>query len=141
MAKLSPSEFAEKWARRTKAATQDMAKGIERVTESPGQKAAEKKDKWIKRLMEKETQDKWAQNVAAISLEEWKRRAKELGVQRVSAGVDKATNEMQEFAQQLLAYQESALQQIKNMPDVTKEDARARMNAWFDLMSKFRFKK
>ena len=40
MAKVTPQEFAEKWARRTQGATQDYIRGIDRVTEAPGVKAA-----------------------------------------------------------------------------------------------------
>lgn len=141
MAKLNSVEFAEKWARRTKGSTADMAAGIAKVTEAPGEKAAKKIGKWIAKLSDPEVQQKWKTNVAAVSLEEWKQSAITLGVQRVAAGVDKSEAKMEKFAGQLIAHQEANLPKIHAMPDLTKEDSRSRMSAWFDIMSDFKPKK
>jgi len=40
MARVNASEYAEKWGRRTKVATEDYRKGVERVSQAPGEKAA-----------------------------------------------------------------------------------------------------
>lgn len=140
MPKMSPSEFAEKWARNLKGATSDIIRGIDRVTEAPGEKAARKKDKWVARMTDPTVQARWAQNVAGVSLEEWREAARTLIPQRLGGGVDRAIDGMADFAAALLAYQERALGEIARMPDVTLEDAKQRMLKWFDMMSKFKYK-
>lgn len=138
MAKLTGSDFAEKWARRLSGATEDIRAGVEAVSESPGKKAAEKKAKWVARLTEAATQEKWAKNVAAVTLDDWKRAITEIGIPRVSAGVNAAVPKVAKFGEQLLSYQNANIGKVKGMPDVTLSDSKARMDAWFDIMSKFK---
>jgi hypothetical protein len=138
MAKMSGSAFAEKWARRLAGATEDIRAGVETVSESPGKKAAEKKAKWVAKLTEAATQEKWARNVGSVTLDQWKRAITEVGIPRISAGVNAATDKMARFGEQLLSYQEANKGKIAGMPDVTLSDAKARMDAWFDIMAKFK---
>lgn len=138
MAKLTGSEFAEKWARRLSGATEDIRSGVESVTEAPGKKAAEKKAKWAAKMAEAATQEKWARNIAAVTLDDWKRAITEVGIPRISAGVNANVPKMAKFGEQLLSYQNANIGKIKGMPDVTLADSKARMDAWFDIMSKFK---
>lgn len=138
MAKVSASEFADKWASRLSGATDEIRRGVERVTESPMAKAAQKKAKWVARMTDPKTQEKWAANTGAVTLEEWKRALLDIGLGRISGGTTKAKPKMQRFAEALLAYQDSVAAKVRAMPDVTLEDSKARMIAWFDAMSKFR---
>lgn len=143
MAKLrvNASEFAEKHARRTKAALEDMRRGVESVTESPGAKAAAKADKMRQRLMEALESGKWARRVAAVSVDDWKRAMLEKGVQRVSGGIDGARGKIEQFAQQLLEHEASLKDQVDRMPDLTLEDGISRAVAWIRGMSDFEFKR
>ena len=141
MPKMTGSEFAEKWSRRLAGATEDIRRGVESVSEAPGKKAAEKKTKWVAKMTEASTQEKWARNVAGVTLEEWKRKTLEVGLGRISSGVTASTPRMAKFGEQLLTYQETNLPKIRSMPDVTLADTKARMDAWFDIMSKFRASK
>jgi hypothetical protein len=138
MARMSGNDFAEKWGRRLSGATEDIRKGVENVTEAPGAKAASKKAKWVAKMTDAAVQDKWAKNVSAVTVDEWKRKTLEVGIGRVSAGVSAATSKMSKFGEQLLSYQENNLPKIRSMPDVTLSDSKARMDAWFDIMSKFK---
>jgi len=138
MAKLTGSTYAEKWARRLSGATEDIRAGVESVTEAPGKKAAEKKAKWIAKMNDTATQAKWAGNVAAVTLEDWKRKTTDVGIPRVSAGVNASVDKMAKFGEQLITYQNAQQGKIKAMPDVTLSDSKARLDAWFDIMAKFR---
>jgi hypothetical protein len=138
MAKLTGGEFAEKWARRLSGAVEDIRRGVESVTEAPGKKAADRKAKWIAKMTDTNVQNKWASNVAAVTLEQWKRATAEVGVGRIAAGASASVDKMAKFADQLLSYQSANLGKIRAMPDVTISDSKARMDAWFDIMSKFK---
>lgn len=137
MAKMTPREWREKHARNTKAARDDMIKGIGKVTEAPGVAAAAKSDKMLAGITEAVSSGKWADRVSAVPLAEWKRLMTEKGVARVSAGIDAAAGDIEAFAQQLGDFQDTYLPQIQSMPDLTIDDSEARMVANMRNMSKF----
>lgn len=136
--KLNPQQFREKHARRLKAAVDDIRLGVERVTKAPGGLAAAKKDKWIQNLQKTETVEKWARRTAAVTLEDWKEKMLTKGVGRIAAGVDGAAAKVEDFAEKLIAHQNSGLTQIEQMPDLTLEDSIQRASAWIRHMSNFK---
>lgn len=138
MVKVTAAEFAEKWGRKLKGATEDIRRGIEKVTEAPGEKAAAKVDKMKARLNEKIDDGTWARRVAGVSLSEWKEKALNKGIGRIAAGVDGAGNKMQEFAAEFLPHVERGQEIINAMPDTTLEDAKARAVAMIDHNAKFK---
>lgn len=136
--KVTSDEFAEKWNRRLKQSTQDIVKGVSKVTEAPGKKAAAKKNKWAARMSDPTTHDKWAKGVGSVTVDEWRDAIVSVGVPRIAAGADRAQSKVEDFASKLLAHQQAGLSKIESMPDMTLEDAKARAVAWIDHMSKFR---
>jgi uncharacterized protein YeaC (DUF1315 family) len=140
MAKLTPEQFAEKHNRRTKAALDDMRAGVEGVTVAPTEKAAAKQEKMRQRLLEALESGKWANGLKRVSLEEWKQKMIELGLNRVASGLDANKKKVEEFAAQLLPHIEAGQKLIEKMPDVTLEDSINRMTAFIRHMSKFQRK-
>lgn len=138
MAKLTPSEFQEKHARRLKAAVEDVRKGIDRVTESPTDKAAAKQDKMLANLTAAVTSGKWAAGLKRVSLEDWKRAARDIGVNRIAAGIDGAKDKVIAFAEQLLPHIDRGKDKIKSMPDVTLDDNINRMTTFIRHMSEMK---
>lgn len=136
--RVTAEEYADKQARRLKAATEDIRRGVQRVTVSPTQKAAEAQDKMIARLTESVQSGKWAAGLRRVSLEEWKSKMLEKGIQRIPAGIDAAHDKVVAFASDLLAFEDTLLTKIEAMPDLTLEDSIARANAWMRGMSKFK---
>lgn len=122
MAKLTPAEATEKHARRLKASTEDMRRGIERVTESPTEKAAAKQDKMLANLTASVQSGKWAAGLKRVSLDEWKKKARDVGVNRVAAGIDAAKEKVQAFFEDLLPHIDRGQAVIAAMPDVTLDD-------------------
>lgn len=137
MAKLTPQEAADKYGQRMKAAVADIRRGVERVTEAPGAKAAAKADKWHARLTAEETKQKYIRRVGAVSLSDWKAQTLNKGVGRIAAGVDAANAKMASFFGELFPYQESLKGQIDTMPDTTIEDSVNRAAFWIRGMAKF----
>ena len=120
MARVSPAEAAEKWARRLSGATEDIRAGIERVTEAPGRAAAAKRAKWEAGIQA--SRDKWERNVAAVSLEDWKRKAIEVGVPRVAQGAQQNVDKVQVFMEEFIPHLDRGVERVKSMPDTTPED-------------------
>lgn len=137
---ITPEEFADKLARRLKAAIPDIQAGIQKVTENPMQKAATKKAKMLQNVTEAVQSGKWEAGLRRVSLDEWKQKFTEKGVNRIAQGIDSSKDKVVAFASQLLEYEKSLKAQIDQMPDLTLEDSLNRMTTWMRGMSKFRRK-
>ena len=138
MAKLTSAEFQEKHARRLKAAVEDVRKGIDRVTESPTEKAAAKQDKMLTNLTASVNSGKWAAGLKRVSLEDWKKKTRDVGVNRIAAGIDAAKSKVIAFAEELLPHIDRGQAKIKAMPDVTLDDNINRMVAFTRHMSELK---
>ena len=136
--RITPEEAQEKHARRLKAATEDIRRGIDRVTESPTAKAASKADKMLQKVSESVQSGKWAAGLRRVSLEEWKEQTRDKGVNRIAAGIDASADKVTSFFTDLFGYQDKGLAEIARMPDMTLEDSISRATAWMRYMSKFR---
>jgi len=137
MAKLSAAEFQEKHARRLKGAVEDVRKGIDRVTESPTAKAAAKADKMLTNLTSAVQSGKWASGLKRVSLEEWKRKTRDVGVNRIAAGIDASKDKVIAFAEELLPHIDRGQEKIKGMPDITLDDSINRMTTFTRHMAGF----
>ncbi len=135
MAKVTPQEYAEKWARRMKGSTEDVRRGIEKVTEAPGQAAARSADAMLAGVTRSVQDGTWARQVARVSLQEWKEKALSKGINRIAAGVDAAQSRQVQMAQDLLAAVDSVADEVRRMPKGTLEDGINRMTAFARGMS------
>lgn len=138
MAKLTAAEFQEKHARRLKAAVEDVRRGIDRVTENPCEKAVAKKDKMLTNLTAAVNSGKWENGLKRVSLEDWKRKARDIGVNRIAAGIDGAKDKVVAFAEVLLPHIDRGRDKIKGMADVTLDDNINRMTTFIRHMSELK---
>lgn len=121
MARITPEEAAAKWSRNLGAATQDIQRGIERVTVAPGQKAAQQKGLWVQRVQA--SQDKWARNVAAVGVEEWRQAAIQKGLPRIASGASAAEPKMAQFQREFLPHLDAGLSRLATMPKGSLQDS------------------
>lgn len=134
---LTPQQVTDKWASRAASATQAMTDGVNNVQTAPGALAAAKQDKMLANLMEAVNSGKWARNVSAVTLADWKAAMLSKGIQRYGAGVTSAKPKMQAFMTKLLPYQQNIKSQLASMPDLTLEDNINRAIFVIREMSKF----
>ena len=134
---MSAEEFAQKQAARLKNSISDISAGIDRVTESPTAKAAKRADKMVAGVQAAVASGKWASRLQAVSLEEWKKKAKDKGLGRIASGIDGAHDKVVAFASQLLPFEANLADKVNKMPDLTLEDSINRMTYWVREMSKF----
>ncbi len=138
MAKVTPEEYQEKHARRLKASVPDIQRGVERVTRNPMEQAAAKKDKMLANLTAAVTDGKWERGLKKFSLEDWKSKMVNKGVQRLSSGIDGARDKVIEFAGELLPHVDAGVSKVKGMPDLTIEDSIQRSATFIRHMAGFR---
>lgn len=116
MARLTAQEMADKWQRRTKAAGQDMAAGIAKVSEAPGVKAARQQNVMLANLQARVADGTWARRVGAVSLTDWQKAATTKGVPRVAAGVDNSLANTQKVFGDVLAAVDNAVAVVERTP-------------------------
>jgi molecular chaperone GrpE (heat shock protein) len=126
MAHGTASEVKDKWLRNISAATQEMQAGVARLTVSPGQSAAAKKQKWINALMDTNTQDKWARNVQSVSLQQWQQAMNDYGINRVSQGAQAKSAKFEQAMTSLLPFIDRLRATVRAMPDNTPADREQR---------------
>ena len=138
MSRLTPDEAAVKQANRLKGATEEIRKGIERVTVSPTAKAATKIAKMRTNLLAKIDDGTVERRLKEVTLDDWKQKASTTGVNRIAEGIDGAHNKQVAFYSKLFPAQDALIQQIDKMPDTSLEDNINRMTTFIRGMSKFR---
>ncbi len=141
MAKVTPEEYAEKWGRRLKQSTDDIRRGVERVSVAPGVKAAEQQELMLQKLIESVNDGTWAKQVKAVSLEDWKESFVKKGLGRIAAGVDAATPKQAEMAGRLLAAVDATVVEVNKTPRGTLEDNIQRMTTFARGMHARKLKK
>lgn len=136
MAKITPQEAAAKWSRNLGAATADIQRGVERVTESPGVKAAAQKALYVQKVQQRA--DVWADRLRAMDVGTWQRQTIEKGIPRIADGAAKAEPKMAAFMGELLPHIDAGRARIAGMPKGSIADSKNRASAWIDHMASFR---
>lgn len=134
--RVSADVAAERWAAGVQRGGQKMAEGIERVTTSPGVKAAAKAQKWLNNTVE--AAPKWQAAVSRVSLEDWKESMRTLGVSRAAAGAAAKVGKFQDAIAPVLSFQNSVLSRVDAMPDTTLEDRINKSATYQREMAKYR---
>lgn len=130
MAKLNAQEYADKWGRRTKAATEDMRRGVLNTTQAPGAAAAKQVALMKQNLVRSLEDGTWERAVSAVSLQEWQDKMIEKGVPRIAAGIDSAMTKQVAMAEQLLADVDSVVNEVNKTPRGDLETNINRMNTF-----------
>ena len=137
MAKLTPQEATEKHNRRLKESIPDIERGIARVSEAPGKKAAAKQEKMLAGITKAVKNGTWARRVSAVSLEDWKSKILEKGVPRIAGGIDAAADKVEDFFTQVLPHIDKVKAEVDKMPDLTLNDNIARATKMMKGMAEF----
>jgi len=140
MVKYTGIQFAEKWARNLKSATDSITIGVDAVTVAPTASAAKKKDKFRANLLKAIDDGRWERGLQSVSLADWQSAMKDRGIPRIAAGVDSAQSDMAAFGEELMAFESGLSDKVKKMPDVTLEDNIARMTTFVRGMAGFQRK-
>lgn len=119
MTRVSPQEGTTKWVNRLSAAVPDVTAGIQKVTEAPGMKAAQKFNKWQQNTQA--AAQKWKNNTAAVGLSQWQQAAI-AGTSRIASGAQQKQDKYTQFASSFYPYLDAGVAKVKAMPDTNPED-------------------
>lgn len=107
---LTPQQFSEKWKTRVGQSGQAFKDGVNSVQTAPGQAAAAQKDVYLNNVQA--SADKWAQNVASVSLQSWKQSTLDFGATAYTSSASKGVSKVNSFAQQFLPHVSNAKQSL-----------------------------
>lgn len=138
--RMSPTDISEKWGTNQKASIPFIIKGLDAITEDPGQKAVDKQGKMLANLTESVTNGTWAKRRLAVSLSEWRDKTKTKVTQRMAGGVDGAMPKRKAFDSWLVTTLDAVLPEIAGMSDMTLEDSVARVRKLMEYMSEHKYK-
>lgn len=117
-----------------------IQKGIKAVERSPGEAAADNIEVMVQNFLAKYQSGELAEALRGIDLGKWKEDTL-AGVTRIGPGMERKRSVIEAFHRQLQEYQMGYTSTIDEMPSGTLDASRARMNANFDAMAQFKFRK
>ena len=135
---LTPRQIAEKHARRTSAAVEDMKAGVNALTVNPMEQAAGALDKAALNYQEAVSSGRMARRLRSVSLEEWKRQMVEKGASRVASGVQASLDKTTGFWEEFQPHYQRVQQQVRAMSNLTIDDSINRMVANARMMHEFK---
>lgn len=114
----SPQEARENWQRGLANAGPKIEQGVRAVNVAPGQKAAQRRDKYLAGVQG--SVDLWANRVASVSLGEWQQRTI-AGASRVAEGAASKGDKYESNVTPVFSHMDSVLSRVDGMPDSTLE--------------------
>ena len=133
-----PAAVAAKWSTNLSNSTTSITNGVNAVNQAPGQAAANAQATLRARLLAAIDSGKWAANVSAVSLQQWKQAMLQTGIPRIADGARKGQPKMQTFMAAFLPFLSNVQRQVRAMPNATQADREARMIQNMRLISQFR---
>lgn len=131
-------QVVDKWLRNAGAAAQTYREAVNAVSESPLEKAASRADLWQQRVSEPRTRERFVAGLRRVSLEEWKRKAAELGSSRYANGVQAASQKFRSFMEAFYPLTQEVKARVRAMPKLTEEDAINRVRTVIAAFRQFR---
>jgi hypothetical protein len=112
----NPQQAAEKWSRNLGSASQTIQEGVQAVSVSPTQKAAERVNAYVQGVQRAVADGKFQAGLRRVSLEDWKRSMIQKGVPRIASGASAAIPKFADFMSEFLPHVEAGLRQLESMP-------------------------
>lgn len=138
---ITPDQLTTNWKRGMTGNVPKIVEGVNRVSESPMEKAAAAQDKYAAGVQAAVQSGRFAAGLRQVSLSDWKSLTAKKVAERLSSGVEGATAKYNKFGQYLVSTINAGLPQINAMPKLTIEDSIQKMVAWTRFMNANPYKK
>jgi len=132
------ADIARKWQRNLAGATESIRSGVNAVTVSPTEKAAQQADAYLVGVQQAVADGKFQSGLRRVSLDDWKRSFLEKGVPRIASGAAAAQPDFEQFLSEFLPHVERGKQMLESMPRGDLRQNIARAVAMIEHNSKFR---
>lgn len=123
----TPQQAAQKWVNNLSNAGAAIQDGVNAVTVSPGQAAADQIQLYLQNVTAAVNSGKTESALRSITLDGWKTNFIKKGLPRIATGAQAALQKVTAFHQSFDPVMQQASQQVKGMPKGSTEAALARM--------------
>lgn len=117
-----PATVAQRWVSRLGGSTDKIRQGVQAVTTSPTQQAANAAAVWQARVAMPETAQKFQRALSRVSLADWQNAMINKGIPRIATGASNAQAKFQAFLTQFLPFVAQVAQTVHQMPHTTLDD-------------------
>ena len=135
---LDPAAVAQKWANNLGASTNQIRAGVQALTQSPTQLAAQAVSTWQAKMALPATAQKYQAGLTRVTLAEWQAAMLNKGLPRISSGAQAGIGKFTAFLTQFLPFERDIANRVKQMPKLTIDDAINRAAAQIRGNSTFR---
>lgn len=137
---ISADQYSNNWSGGMAGSISKIQDGISRVTESPMEKAAQNKDRYVAGVMAAANSGKWEAGLRNVDLNTWKTNTRNKVGERLQGGVTAAKGKMAKFGAYLIQTINAGLPAIDAMPKLTIQDSINRSSAWIKYMNEHPYK-
>lgn len=137
---LPANQISDRWNQQMKGSVQRMQTGIDGVTDSPMEKAANAQDKMLAGVSAAIQNGSWAAGLRRVTLTDWKNVTKAKIATSLAAGVDAAMPKRRAFDTWNVQTINQILPQINQMPNLTIEDSINRAATYMRYMQQHKYK-
>lgn len=131
---VNTAAILAKWQRNSQAATEDMKRGAQSVTESPTVKAARSVDKMVRNLQDSVQSGRYAAACNKVSVTDWQNAYINKGLRNFTNGVANISPSAQKAMADQQQYADQVKQELASMPTDTEAQADAKMLAAVNKM-------
>lgn len=127
---ITPSSWADNWAGGMTSKVQKIKDGVNRVTESPMEKAAASVDRQVEGVRRAAESGKTQAALRKVTLAEWKSKTAQKVGERLAGGVTAAKPKVQQFATEYGPVVSQLMGTVNAMPANTFEERMQKAMAW-----------
>lgn len=138
MPQLNVQNTVAKWKRNLTNSQQTIKDGVMAVQESPTLAAARAQERYVQGVQQAVQSGKWQRGLRSVTLDQWQQKTVNVGIPRLAAGVNAATDKMTAFMTQLLPYTANVSRTVRAMPKNTLQDSIARAQRAIEMMAQFK---
>lgn len=135
MAIPNAQQAADNWARGMSGSGEKFKAGVQAVTESPMDKAADASDRMVQGIIQAQAEGRIQAGLRRVSLAEWKAAMLDKGAARIASGANAAKPRVVAFMQAFLPYLANGVAQLSPRGDLEANIQRSvqmqRYNAQF----------
>lgn len=135
---LSPAAAAAKWASRMQSSGEQMKAGVQSMTVSPTELAANAKDRWEAGVRRAAQEGTFEQGCRSVSLQSWQSDYINKGIPAAQNAARIAQPKVQAFLADFLPYAAQVSAEVAQMPKGTLADSIARSTAAITKLSQYR---
>lgn len=132
--RASPQEAADAWEAGLGRSPEKIKRGIDRVTVSPGERAAAQADVWASNVAQ--AKEKFRRNSRAVDLGSWQSAAK-AGADAVGAAASRKKGKYTDKVTPVFQHMAGVLARVDSMPRGSYEQNKARAIAMMDGMHSY----